>query len=131
MSASPLERADSEKTYRRESQDGKVIADDATGKANPEAPPRNLDFLRYDKPRWWQRVPFTDSNPPAPLVSIEDAAWSPEITAGWFSKLVFEWISPTLSLGYARPLEAPDLWKMDHSRSAEVMSERIITNFER
>ncbi|KAG9092782.1 hypothetical protein FRC06_011800 [Ceratobasidium sp. 370] len=130
------ERAESEKTYRRESQDGKVIADDASGKGEPAGqvglgPPRNPDFLRYDKPRWWQRVPFTDSNPPAPLVSIEDAEFSPELTANWFSKLVFSWITPALSLGYARPLEAPDLWKMDHSRSAEVMSERIINNFER
>ncbi|QRV97503.1 ABC transporter transmembrane region [Ceratobasidium sp. AG-Ba] len=130
MTTPALERADSEKTFRQENQDGKVIADDATRKG-ALAPPRNPDFLRYDKPKWWQRVPFTDSNPPAPLVSIDDAEFSPELTANWFSKLVFEWITPTLSLGYARPLEAPDLWKMDHSRSAEVMSELIITSFER
>ncbi|KAG9089780.1 hypothetical protein FS749_001062, partial [Ceratobasidium sp. UAMH 11750] len=126
--AHSLERAESEKTYRRENHS---IANDASGKEQPLGPLRNPDFLRYDKPRWWQRVPLTDSNPPAPLVSIEDAEFSPELTANWFSKLVFGWITPVLSLGYARPLEAPDLWKMDHSRSAEVMSERIITNFER
>ncbi|KAJ1301602.1 hypothetical protein OPQ81_008850 [Rhizoctonia solani] len=128
----------SEKTVRRESQDEKVISDDASTKKGARQggdavaePARNHDFLRYDKAKWYQRVPFVGSNPPAPLVSIDDATLIPEANANWFSKLSFEWITPTLSLGYARPLEAPDLWKLQDSRSAEVMSSRILENFER
>jgi hypothetical protein len=79
----------------------------------------------------YQRVPFVGSNPPAPLVSVDDATLIPEANANWFSHLFFNWITPTLSLGYARPLEAPDLWKLQESRSAEVMSNRIIESFER
>ncbi|CAE6472878.1 unnamed protein product [Rhizoctonia solani] len=137
-----LERAssehNSEKTVRRDSQDEKVIADDASTKKGATQgtgavtePARNLDFLRYDKPKWYQRVPFVGGNPPPPLVSIDDATLIPEANASWFSKLSFEWITPALSLGYARPLEAPDLWKLQHSRSAEVMSTRILESFER
>ncbi|KAG8707593.1 hypothetical protein FRC11_007314, partial [Ceratobasidium sp. 423] len=137
-----LERANSghnsEKTVRQDSQDEKVIADDASTKKGASQgsgaviePARNHDFLRYDKPRWYQRVPFVGGNPPPPLVSIDDATLIPEASANWFSKLSFEWITPALSLGYARPLEAPDLWKLQDSRSAEVMSNRILESFER
>ncbi|CCO28288.1 Oligomycin resistance ATP-dependent permease YOR1 [Rhizoctonia solani AG-1 IB] len=137
-----LERANSdhnsEKTARRDSQDEKGISDDASikkGKGQDGTvagdPARNHDFLRYDKAKWYQRVPFVGSNPPAPLVSVDDATLIPEANANWFSHLFFNWITPTLSLGYARPLEAPDLWKLQESRSAEVMSNRIIESFER
>ncbi|KAF8667685.1 ABC transporter [Rhizoctonia solani] len=137
-----LERSNSEhnseKTVRRESQDEKVINDDASAKkgkleagSSLAEPPRNHDFLRYDKAKWYQRVPFAGSNPPAPLVSIDDAPLTPEANANWFSHLFFQWITPTLSLGYARPLEAPDLWKLQDSRSAEVMSNLILQSFER
>jgi hypothetical protein len=79
----------------------------------------------------FQRVPFANTNPSPPLASIDDANLIPEATANWFSKLSFDWITPVLSLGYARPLEAPDLWKLQDSRSAEVMSNLILKNFER
>ncbi|CAE6463976.1 hypothetical protein ACGC1H_006664 [Rhizoctonia solani] len=127
----------SEKTVRRESRDEKVIGDDASTKKGTQSgaltePARNHDFLRYDKPKWYQRVPLAgSSNPPPPLVSVEDATLIPEANASWLSKLFFDWITPTLSLGYARPLEAPDLWKLQESRSAEVMSGRILDNFAR
>ncbi|KAH7334391.1 ABC transporter [Rhizoctonia solani] len=140
-----LERANSEhrsehnsETTVRRSQDEKEIADDASPKKGVgkdstivTGPVRNHDFLRYDKAKWYQRVPFVGSNPPPPLVSIDDSTLIPEANASWFSKLFFEWITPTLSLGYARPLEAPDLWKLQDSRSAEVMSNRILESFER
>ncbi|CAE6453958.1 unnamed protein product, partial [Rhizoctonia solani] len=137
-----IERANSEhnseKTVRRESQDEKVIGDDASTKKGTGGqsgavtePARNHDFLRYDKPKWYQRVPLVGSDPPPPLISVDDAALIPEANANWFSQLFFEWITPTLSLGYARPLEAPDLWKLQDSRSAEVMSGRILDNFAR
>ncbi|CAE6465597.1 unnamed protein product [Rhizoctonia solani] len=134
----PRSEHNSEKTVHQDSQDEKVIGDDASTKkgaglnsTTATGPARNHDFLRYDKAKWYQRVPFVGSNPPAPLVSIDDATLIPEANANWLSQLFFEWITPTLSLGYARPLEAPDLWKLQDSRSAEVMSNRILENFER
>lgn len=151
----PASEHHSEKTIRRNSQDKKVIADDASEKIKigqddakaGSGPQRNEDFLRYDETKWYvdptgyfrlcglichryQRVPFVNTNPEPPLVSIDDAGLIPEATATWFSKLAFDWITPTLSLGYARPLEPPDLWKLQESRSAHVMSNRILENFE-
>lgn len=35
-----------------------------------------------------------------------------------------------MSLGYARPLEAPDLWKLQDERSSAVISDRILASFE-
>lgn len=36
-----------------------------------------------------------------------------------------------LTLGYARPLEPTDLWKLQDPRSAAVISEKILASFER
>lgn len=36
-----------------------------------------------------------------------------------------------MSLGYARPLEAPDLWKLQDHRSSAVISDKILTSFEK
>lgn len=54
----------------------------------------------------------------------------PETTAGWFSLLTFQWITPLLALGYSRPLEAPDLYKLPDHRSAAYIADRILDSFE-
>jgi len=36
-----------------------------------------------------------------------------------------------LSLGYARPLEPTDLWKLENHRSAAVISKKILDSFQR
>ena len=52
------------------------------------------------------------------------------MTAGWFSLLTFGWMNGLMVLGYARPLEASDLWKLQDHRSAGVIAEDILTSFE-
>jgi hypothetical protein len=54
----------------------------------------------------------------------------PEVGAGWLSSLTFNWITALLSLGYARPLEVPDLYKLQDNRSATYISEKILASFE-
>lgn len=54
----------------------------------------------------------------------------PEATAGPFSLLTFGWLNPLMTLGYARPLEAPDLWKLQDHRSSAVISDKILASFE-
>jgi len=56
---------------------------------------------------------------------------TPEITASWFSFLFFNWISPLMALGSARPLQATDLWRMDDARSAGKLSDDLIMYFEK
>ncbi|KAI0255115.1 ABC transporter [Lactifluus subvellereus] len=69
-------------------------------------------------------------DPPPPKESIEDADYIPEMTAGWFSLLTFGWMNSLMTLGYARPLEAPDLWKLQEHRSSEVVADAILQSFE-
>ncbi|KAF9560470.1 ABC transporter [Agrocybe pediades] len=81
---------------------------------------------------WWQRVPFTSSKaPPPPLKSLEESSLIPEAHANFFDLVTFGWITPLLSLGYARPLEAPDLWKLQPERGAARVAELITSSFER
>ena len=70
-------------------------------------------------------------DPPLPSGTMDDAKLIPEVTASWFSLLTFDWITPMLNLGYARPLEVTDLWRLQDSRSAEVYADRILEAFER
>lgn len=70
------------------------------------------------------------NNPPPPRDSIDDADMLPEATAGWFSLVTFQWITPLLSLGYARPLEAPDLYKLQDDRAAAYIADRILASFD-
>lgn len=78
------------------------------------------------------RVPFTSSKPPPPpKASIEESELIPEVNANWYSLVTFGWITPLLALGYARPLEAPDLWKLQDDRSAAAIAEKINASFDR
>jgi len=70
------------------------------------------------------------TDPPPPKASIDDADYIPEMTAGWFSLITFGWMNSLMTLGYARPLEASDLWKLQEHRSSEVIAELILNSFE-
>jgi hypothetical protein len=71
-----------------------------------------------------------NQEPPPAKGSIDDAEMLPEITAGWFSVLTFNWMSSLLALGYARPLEVSDLYKLPDSSSAAVIGDKILASFE-
>ncbi|KIJ46424.1 hypothetical protein M422DRAFT_165131 [Sphaerobolus stellatus SS14] len=66
-----------------------------------------------------------------PPASLDDAPLTPEATASIFSIITFSWITSMLSLGYARPLEPTDLWKLEDKRSAAFISEKILASFEK
>jgi hypothetical protein len=69
-------------------------------------------------------------DPPPPKGSVDDADYIPEMTAGWFDQLTFGWMNSLMTLGYARPLEASDLWKLQEHRSSEVIAMAILDSFE-
>ena len=75
-------------------------------------------------------MPFIPVDPPPPKASIDDAEMIPEMTASWFSIVTFSWITSLLALGYARPLEASDLYKLQESRSAALIAEKINKSFD-
>ncbi|KZV93776.1 ABC transporter [Exidia glandulosa HHB12029] len=86
--------------------------------------------LKYDPVSWWVRVPFTQTNPPPPSGSLDDAKMIPEATASWFSLVTFEWMTPILGLGYARPLVETDLYKLQDSRSSKVIADKIMASYD-
>ncbi|PVF95679.1 ABC protein [Serendipita vermifera] len=62
---------------------------------------------------------------PPPPGKIEAATVIPIRDAGIFSTLTYSWLSPLISLGYRRPLEVGDLWKMDPGRESGYLSELL------
>ncbi|KAG1747124.1 ABC transporter [Suillus paluster] len=70
-----------------------------------------------------------DSLPP-PKKYIHDADLTPEATAGFVSLLWFGWMTPLLSLGYARPLESSDLYKLQEERGASQIANAILKSYE-
>ncbi|KAH9902793.1 P-loop containing nucleoside triphosphate hydrolase protein [Cubamyces lactineus] len=82
------------------------------------------------KAPWSLRNLLTPKDVPPPKASLDDADLIPEVTAGWFSILTFNWITSLMALGYARPLEASDLYKLQDSRAAAVVAEKITKSFE-
>jgi hypothetical protein len=55
----------------------------------------------------------------------------PEESASIWSLITFGWITSMLSLGYARPLETTDLWKLQDRRTAAVISDKILASFQK
>jgi ATP-binding cassette, subfamily C (CFTR/MRP), member 1 len=58
----------------------------------------------------------------------------PERNASILSRLVFTWLSPLLSVGFTRPLEADDLWQLNDlnksKRNADLIEEHFYRGFE-
>ncbi|WFD27284.1 hypothetical protein MNAN1_002280 [Malassezia nana] len=89
----------------------------------------NQKFGVRVREHWWQLWRFRDPPPPAPD-SIDDAEELPLAHTNIFSDWSYHWISRMLVLGYRRPLEATDLWKMDGPRKAEHLSARVLERWE-
>ena len=69
-------------------------------------------------------------NPPPPKASLDDADIIPEANANWLSLITFAWIGPLMRLGYSRPLEATDLYKLQDDRSSGAIADKITRSFE-
>ncbi|KDN35712.1 hypothetical protein K437DRAFT_230108, partial [Tilletiaria anomala UBC 951] len=79
---------------------------------------------------WYQFWRFRDPPLPPPP-SMEDAGVTPYARAGWLSVLFYEWMTPMMVLGYRRPLESSDLWRMDSQHEAKTLSRRLNADWER
>ncbi|KAF2969808.1 hypothetical protein GQX73_g3732 [Xylaria multiplex] len=78
----------------------------------------------------WYKTPnplLWGSIPPVPKERQE----SREASAGFFSKLTFQWMAPLMNTGYKRPLEQGDLWKVNPKRSVDIMASKCSESFER
>ncbi|KAH9003061.1 ABC transporter [Lactarius hatsudake] len=117
---------------------GKLELDEVTSKSETDpAPTTQCDTIGTETPssilskvHRFVKGLIVPLDPPPPKESIDDADYIPEMTAGWFSLLTFSWMNSLMTLGYARPLEAPDLWKLQEHRSSEVIANAILDSFE-
>lgn len=64
--------------------------------------------------------------PPVP----QEREISHEYGAGFWSLLVFQWMRPLMSVGYARTLEPNDIWKVNPDRAADVMVNKLQASFD-
>ncbi|EJD44567.1 ATP-dependent bile acid permease [Auricularia subglabra TFB-10046 SS5] len=53
----------------------------------------------------------------------------PDTRANIFSLVSFSWLTPLLSVGWSRPLDANDLWDMDERRSARRVADALEAQF--
>jgi ATP-binding cassette subfamily C (CFTR/MRP) protein 1 len=78
--------------------------------------------------KWYRTNPLKWG--PIPPVPKEQAV-CPEYNASVFSRLSWQWMQPLMNVGYKRPLEKNDLWKVNPDRSAEVLAQKLETAFKR
>ncbi|KAF8509514.1 ABC protein [Hysterangium stoloniferum] len=79
---------------------------------------------------WWQLWRPRDPPLSAPL-SLNAADVMPLNEASLWSVLTFAWITPIMTLGYQRPLQATDLWKMDSTREVSGLVKVLDTSWEK
>ncbi|CAA7266731.1 unnamed protein product [Cyclocybe aegerita] len=94
---------------------------------------RDAPTLGYGPTPWYLRVPFASRKAPPPnkLGLDGEPPMIPEASANFFSLLTFQWMTPLMSLGYARPLEESDLYRLPDSSSASYIGDLIVQSFER
>ncbi|KAF7375201.1 Oligomycin resistance ATP-dependent permease YOR1 [Mycena sanguinolenta] len=102
----------------------------STTSTEEKAPAPVPAVVTYER-SWYSRVPFTSTKPPPPPGgTLEDAKLSPELNASLFDVLYFGWITDLLGLGYQRPLEATDLYKLGDERASAAIAEKISKSFD-
>ncbi|KAF2405484.1 ABC multidrug transporter-like protein [Trichodelitschia bisporula] len=88
-----------------------------------DAEPIDMPTSGKQKKKSWN--PLKRNPPPVPT----ERGVSREYTANFFSLLTFQWVTPLMSTGYARPLEVNDLWEINPNRSVHVLAQRLKVNF--
>ncbi|KAJ8126709.1 hypothetical protein O1611_g6929 [Lasiodiplodia mahajangana] len=115
------ERANREELKRTQSYatDTSTITRTTTRTSMPSVPKK--PWYKTPNPLLWGSIP------PVPKERQE----SREASAGFFSRLTFQWMAPLMNVGYKRPLEQGDLWKVNPKRSADLMATKCSESFER
>ncbi|CAG5183645.1 uncharacterized protein ALTATR162_LOCUS10684 [Alternaria atra] len=84
--------------------------------------------INTKKKPFYKRLNVLKNNPP-PIP--KERKVSPEYTAGFFSRLSWQWMQPLMRVGYKRPLEKNDIWEVNPDRSAEVLANKLEAAFKR
>lgn len=86
-----------------------------------------------DRRPWYFRVPFVSTSASAANLEADskNAHLTPEATANWYNIVTFGWLDSIMAIGYARPLEKSDLYKLPSSRDSAKYAKRVEDAFEK
>ncbi|USP75306.1 hypothetical protein yc1106_02580 [Curvularia clavata] len=88
----------------------------------------NTTKSTQQKKPFYKRLNILKNNPP-PVPKARTV--SPEYTAGFLSRLTWQWMQPIMAVGYKRPLEKNDIWEVNPDRSADAMVAKLEASFNR
>ncbi|MCJ1477980.1 hypothetical protein MMC13_006655 [Lambiella insularis] len=91
-----------------------------TTETQSTAPPKKPWYKHVNPLKWRPK-------PPVPKERIV----SREYKASFLSLLTFQWMAPLMSTGYQRTLELNDIWLVNPDRSADVLTAKLNTSFNR
>ncbi|PWN51467.1 putative ABC transporter [Violaceomyces palustris] len=88
----------------------------------------------YPGRSWWRKVPFVSTRP-RPFLSAfssqdDRCKLSPEYGSGLLSQLSFSWLDDLLTVGYTRPLDEQDLFKLGQEKASKLTGDRLLRSFD-
>ena len=83
------------------------------------APQKKKSWYRRLNPLKWSTKPSVP----------RERQISREYGASFWSLLTFQWMAPVMSVGYQRPLELNDIWLVNPTRGAELLSSKVQASF--
>ncbi|EUC58392.1 ABC transporter protein YOR1 [Rhizoctonia solani AG-3 Rhs1AP] len=78
---------------------------------------------RYRK--HWYQLWLPSTRPAPPPASLADAPMTPLASASFLSILTYAWLTPLMTLGWQRTLQAPDLWRVSPEEEAGWLSQSL------
>ncbi|GJE88588.1 ABC transporter C family protein [Phanerochaete sordida] len=81
--------------------------------------------------RRWYQLWLPKNPPPPPPASFDDAPITPLATASILSMLTYTWITPMMTLGYQRTLQATDLWKLSPNQQSGNLGSTLDAHWDR
>ncbi|KAH8664304.1 P-loop containing nucleoside triphosphate hydrolase protein [Xylariales sp. PMI_506] len=119
------EEPEEKRAEREEIQRTQSHATDASGitrtTTRTSVPAKSKPWYKQPNPLRWGKIP------PVP----QERAPSREYSAGFFSRLTFQWMAPFMDTGYKRSLEMNDIWLVNPDRSADKMTQKLREAFSR
>ncbi|KAF8318754.1 ABC protein [Clavulina sp. PMI_390] len=85
----------------------------------------SLPVLDGDYRQKWYQFWLPVDPPRAPYPSIDDAPEIPIATASFWSLLTFSWITEIMIIGWQRPLQIGDLWRMNDGRKSAFLAQKL------
>ncbi|TFK28166.1 ABC protein [Coprinopsis marcescibilis] len=87
------------------------------------------ESVRVRRGLWEFWIP---KHPPSPPPSgVTDSTLTPYATANFISILWYSWITPIMTLGYQRTLQAADLWKLEDTHTAATLTSNFDASWQR